>query len=343
MSTRKGAIYPAITPDDRDNELVHATAPGTRATAVGAWLWVDAAGRDPVYLGYRAFVAEDAAISPDARWVAWVAGGEIHMQGLRGQAAPRHELPAPDPMVQYRRVFFVDDRRLLLLDTSGQVEMVDWTSGEKLRSVDVGGVASDVQVDARRGLMAVLRPGGQVWIYRVSAAGGFRGPLLVGDGANRTGFLDRDGQVLWTFDGTNHLRTYSMADLERGMTRPETLERGAGLPFNPREIDRQGRFYVQTTDMRRLKGSQTDAVDRTFPVVGAVARILPAPDGGRVAFVRADGLLTMFDGAREQASWSRAFVTWRRAPPGRRTDRSWPWPRRTARPCSTRRPATSST
>jgi hypothetical protein len=306
--TRKGAIYPAVTPDDRDNEMVSATARGTRATAVGSWLWVDAAGRDRVYLGYRPFLAEDVAISPDNRWVAWVSAGEIHMLGLRGQPPPRQQLPVPDPMVQYRRVFFLDDRRLLLLDTSGQIEMVDRASGQKLRSLDVGGVASDVHVDARRALMAVLRPGGQVWIYRVSAAGGFGGPLLVGDGATRVGFQDRDGNVLWTLDAANKLRTYSLADLERGMSRAEAIERGTPLPFNPREIDRQGRLFVQTTDLRRLKGSQADAVDRTFPMVGPVARILSSPDGARVAFVRADGLVSLFDGAREQPSWSRAFV-----------------------------------
>ena len=305
--TRKNAMYPAVTPDDRDADLVSAIAPGTRATAVGAWLWVEAAGRDRVYLGYRPFLAEDAAISPDKRWVAWVSAGEIHMVGLRGQAAPR-QLPAPDAMVQYRRVFFLDDRRLLLLDTAGQIEMVDWAAGAKLRSVDVGGVASDVQLDARRGLMSVLRPGGQVWVHRVSAAGGFADPLLIGDGATRMGFDDRDGHVLWTLDAANKLRTYSLADLERGMSRAEAAEHGTALPFNPREIDRQGRFFVQTPELRRLKGSQADAVDRSFPMVGSVARILPSPDGNRVAFVRSDGLISLFDGAREQPSWSRAFV-----------------------------------
>ncbi len=306
--TRDYAVYPAVTPDDRDADLVSATVPGTRAIAVGAWLWVEAAGHDRVYLGYRPFLAEDAAISPDNRWVAWVSAGEIHMVGLRGQAAPRQQLPAPDPMVQYRRVFFLDDRRLLLLDTAGQIEMVDWVAGTKLRSVNVGGVASDVQLDARRGLMSVLRPGGQVWVHRVSAASGFGGPLLVGDGATRMGFDDRDGHVLWTIDANSKLRTYSLADLERGMSRAEAGERGDALPFNPREIDRQGRFFVQTPELKRLNGSQTDAVDRTFPMAGSVARILPSPDGNRVAFVRSDGLISLFDGAREQPSWSRAFV-----------------------------------
>ena len=143
--TRKNAIYPAVTPDDRDADLVSATAPGARVTAAGVWLWVEAAGRDRVYLGYRPFLAEDAAISPDNRWAAWVSAGEIRVVGLRGQAAPRQQLPVPDAMVQYRRVFFLDDQRLLLVDTAGHIEMVDWTSGEKLRSLDVGGVASDVQ------------------------------------------------------------------------------------------------------------------------------------------------------------------------------------------------------
>jgi hypothetical protein len=306
--TRKNAMYPAVTPDDRDADLVSAIAPGTRATAVGAWLWVEAAGRDRVYLGYRPFLAEDAALSPDNRWAAWVSAGEIHMVGLRGQAAPRQQLPAPDPMVQYRRVFFLDDQRLLLVDTGGQIEMVDWAAGAKLRSLDVGGVASDVQLDARRGLMSVLRPGGQVWVYRVSATGGFAGPLLVGDGATRMGFVDRDGRVLWTIDSTNKLRAYSLADLERGMSRAEAMEGRTPLPFTPREIDRQGRFFVQTPELRRLNGSQTDAVDRSFPMVGSVARILPSPDGNQVAFVRSDGLISLFDGSREQPSWSRAFV-----------------------------------
>ena len=306
--SRDNAMYPAVTPDDRDADLVSATAAGTRAAAVGAWLWVEAAGRDRVYLGYRPFLAEDAAISPDNRWAAWVSAGEIYMVGLRGQAAPRPQLPAPDAMVQYRRVFFLDDRRLLLLDTAGQIEMVDWAAGAKLRSVDVGGVAPDVQLDARRGLMSVLRPGGQVWVYRVSAASGFGGPLLVGDGATRMGFEDRDGHVLWTIDSTNKLRSYSLADLERGMSRAEAMADRTPLPFSPREIDRQGRFFVQTPELRRLKGSQTDAVDRSFPMVGSVARILPSPDGDRVAFVRSDGLISLFDSSSEQPSWSRAFV-----------------------------------
>ena len=306
---QKGGIYPAFTPDDRDSELVYATAPGTRAAAVGAWLWVEAAGRDRVYLGYRAFLAEDAAISPDNRWVAWVTGGEIHVQGLRGQAAPRQYRPAPDVMVQYRRVFFLDERRLLLLDTTGQIEMVDWTTGAELRSLDVGGLSPDVQLDARRGLLAVVRPGGQVWSYRVSAAEGFRGPHLLADGAMQAGFLDHDGLVLWTLDAVNRLRTYTLADLERGMSRTEAMERGNHLPFRPMMVDRQGRFLVQMPELRRLKGSHVDAVDRTFALQpGAVARAMPSPDGGRVAFFRPDGLVTVFEGAREEPSWSRAFV-----------------------------------
>ena len=108
-------------------------------------------------------------------------------------------------------------------------------------------------------------------------------------------------------DATNKLRLL-LADLQRGMSRTEAMEGRTPLPFTPREIDRQGRFYVQTPELRRLKGAQTDAVDRSFAMVGSVARILPSPDGNRVAFVRSDGLISLFDGAGEQPSWSRAFV-----------------------------------
>jgi hypothetical protein len=313
----KGAIFPAVTPDTRSGDVVQATAPGTRAAAMLTWLWVDAQGRGPVFMGYDPFQAAEGAISPDNRWVAWTGnpggtGAGIHVRALRGQAQPRAAIPYPPLFGRPLRVLFLDERRLILADTGGEVRLIDWTTGTEIDAVDTGGAAAGVELDARRGLLAVFRPGGQVWVYRVSAERGFRAPLLVADGAERMGLLTGGGPALWTLDRDRKLRTYTLADLERGQSRTQALAGGTQLDFSPVGLDRQGRFLAMDPslrEVRRIDGPKDADVGQTFPrqPTGPV-RPFPSPDGKRMAILRPEGVLAVYDGAGDQPSWDRAFL-----------------------------------
>ncbi|HKE13619.1 MAG TPA: hypothetical protein VKB80_02055 [Kofleriaceae bacterium] len=304
----KGAVFPAVTPDTRGGELVVATAVGTRVAAALAWLWVDAASRGALYLGYDQFQATDGAISPDRRWAAWAAtSGDVYVRALRGQPQPRTSLSYPAERGQPRRVLFLDDARLMLVEPDGEVRLIDWASGEEIDAVDAGGSASDVDLDRARGLLAVVRQGGQVWLYPVSAAG-FGAPLLVADGAERAGFLAGDGPALWTLDNGRKLRTYAIAELTRGMSREEATARGTQLDSSVLGVDRQGRAMVvgQVHDAQAAADA-AGARERRLP--GGFFRALPSPDGKRVAMWRSDSVLSMFEAGRDAPSWTRAFLT----------------------------------
>ncbi|HWM86821.1 MAG TPA: hypothetical protein VNO33_13305, partial [Kofleriaceae bacterium] len=189
---------------------------------------------------------------------------------------------------------------------------VDWATGDEIGAIDAGGPAHDAELDSRRGLLRVARPG-QVWLYRASPARGFRGPILLGDNASRSGFLTSGAAALWTIDQSNQLRTYRLDELERGLGREQSQARGVAVEHATLAVDRQGRFYAQSTTsgglaIERFSGPRRADLERSFDFPTPVgAAIYPSPDGARVAFARGDGVLTVF-AAGPDTSWSRSLI-----------------------------------
>jgi hypothetical protein len=311
---RDGDLFPHQSPGNQFGAAApSAFARGLRAAGVGNWLYVETIGRDRLYLGYDRFEAIAGTISPEKNWAAWVSSmNGVYIRGLGKQAPRRVHIPNKDSSTQVFRAMFVGEDHLLLVDSTGGMRLVDWRTGEEVGATDLGGGFMDTEIDTRRGLLRATRPGGQTWLYAVSAGKGLVGPMIVGDGAIRSGFLDGK-DAIWTLDGQNRYRTYGLAEVKRGLGRKAFVDRGVILEHpSPVAIDRSGRFYVffndgRKTQVQRFGGpKRTDPQDAfTLPPSG-FATVFPG-DRGRVLVGRQDGVLSMFAAPGAKATWSRAF------------------------------------
>jgi hypothetical protein len=312
---REGDLFPHPSPGNQfGNAAPHSFARGLRAAGVGNWLYVEFVGRDQLYLGYDRFEAIAGTISPKKNWAAWVSNTNgVYIRGLGTERPKRVHIPNRDPAVQVFRALFVDEDHLLLIDSTGGLRMVRWESNTEVAATDLGGGFGDVEIDPKSGLLRATRPGGQTWIYKVSVGKGLVGPLIVGDGGIRSGFLD-GADVLWTLDGANKYRTYKLADIERGLSRKSVIDRGVVLEHaSPAAIDRSGRFYVfyndgRKTQVQRFTGSKRTSPQDAFSLSPTgFATVFPG-QGGRLVIGRQDGVVSMFKAPGASPTWSRAFV-----------------------------------
>ena len=312
---RDGDLFPHPSPGNQFGAAApSAFARGTRAAGVGNWLYVETIGKDQLYLGYDRFEAVAGAISPKKKWAAWVSNmNGVYIRALGPDQPRRVHIPNKDSSTQVFRAMFVDEEHLLLIDSTGGMRLVDWATGEELAATDLGGGFMDTEIDLRRHLLRATRPGGQTWLYQVSADTGMVGPLIVGDGGVRSGFLEGK-DVLWTLDGQNRYRTYKLAEVKRGLGRKEVVDRGVILEHaSPVAIDRSGRFYVfyndgRKTQVQRFTGpKRTDPQDAFGLAPTGFATVFPG-DRGRVLVGRQDGVVSMFAAPGAQSTWSRAFV-----------------------------------
>jgi hypothetical protein len=309
-----GDLFPHPSPGNQFGAAApSAFARGVRAAGVGNWLYVEAVGSGPLYLGYDRFEAIAGTISPKKKWAAWVSNmNGVYIRSLGGDAPRRVHIPNRDSTQQVFRALFVDDEHLLLVDSTGGMRLVDWASGAEIAASDLGGGFMDVEMDTRRALLRATRPGGQTWIYRVSAHKGLIGPLIVGDGGIRSGFLD-GADVLWTLDGQNRYRTYKLAELERGLARKAVIERGVILEHaSPVAVDRSGRFFVFYNDGRKSQvqrfagGKRSDPQDAFTLAPTGFSSVFPGARG-RVLIGRQDAVVSMFTAPSATPAWSRAF------------------------------------
>lgn len=312
---RGGDLFPHPSPGNQFGAAApSAFGRGVRAAGVGNWLYVETVGKDQIYLGYDRFEAVAGAISPQKNWAAWVSNmNGVYIRPLGDERPRRVHIPNKDSSTQVFRAMFVDEDHLLLIDSTGGMRLVNWTSGQEVGATDLGGGFMDTDIDHRRGLLRATRPGGQTWLYQVSAERGLVGPFIVGDGGVRSGFLD-GGPVLWTLDSQNRYRTYNLDELKRGLGRKEVVDRGVILEHAaPVAIDRSGRFYIfyndgRKTQVQRFSGhKRTDAQDAFTLSPTGFATVFPA-DRGRVLIGRQDGVVSMFAAPGAKSAWSRAFV-----------------------------------
>ena len=312
---RDGDLYPHASPGNQFGAAApSAFARGVRAAGVGNWLYVETVGRDKLYLGYDRFEAIAGSISPEKKWAAWVSSmNGVYIRGLGKEQPRRVHIPNKDSSTQVFRAMFVDEERLLLIDSTGGMRLVDWATGEEIAATDLGGGFMDTEIDHRRGLLRATRPGGQTWLYQLSADKGMVGPLIVGDGGIRSGFLD-GGDALWTLDGQNRYRTYKLDEVKRGLGRKAVVDRGVILEHaSPVAIDRSGRFYIfyndgRKTQVQRFAGHRrTDPQDAFTLSPTGFASVFPG-DRGRVLVGRQDGVVSMFAAPGGKAAWSRAFL-----------------------------------
>ena len=292
-----------------------AFASGVRVAGYGTWLYVQN-DREHLYLGYDRFEALSGAISPGNKWAAWVSNGNgIYIRGLAGGAPKRVLIPNRDQNTIAQRAMFLDDDHLLVIDSTGSLRLLDWRTGEELAATDTG--SGDAELDATRGLLRVTRPGGQTWLYRVSLKDGLEGPFIAGDGAPRGGILaGTRGEVLWTLDNNNKLRTYTLAELQRGLSRKVVDARGVVLEHGaPSAVDRGGRFYLfqndgKTNGVKRYRGPKRTDLDAAYelPITVGWSLVQPSPKADRVALLRGDGVVSVYRSTGGKAEWTRAFV-----------------------------------
>jgi hypothetical protein len=311
---RDGDLFPHQSPGNQFGAAApSAFASGLRAAGVGNWLYVEMVGRDRLYLGYDRFEAIAGTISPDKNWAAWVSSmNGVYIRGLGKEAPRRVHIPNKDSSTQVFRAMFVGEDHLLLVDSTGGMRLVDWRTGDEIAATDLGGGFMDTEIDTSRGLLRATRPGGQTWLFSVSADKGLGGPMIVGDGGVRSGFLDGK-DALWTLDGQNRYRTYGLAEVKRGLGRKAVVDRGVILEHpSPVAIDRNGRFYVffndgRKTQVQRFGGPRrTDPQDAFTLAPSGFATVFPG-DRGRVLVGRQDGVVSMFAAPGAKPTWSRAF------------------------------------
>jgi hypothetical protein len=239
----------------------------------------------------------------------------VFIRSLGGERMTYRNLRSHDPRRVYNRVHFVDEEHVLVGDSTGTLRLIEWQTGRERSAVDVSGSMLDAEVDTRRGLVRVTRRNGQTWLFRVTGKRRLRGPFIVGDGSTRSGLLDGAGDLLWTLDASNRLRTYKLAEIERSIPRGELAARGVAIAHStPSTIDRQGRYYLfetngRTAVVRRFDGPSRASASITYttPVAGHAVPF-PSPDGSLLALRRADNAISVYGDSPDRPLWSRPFV-----------------------------------
>lgn len=273
----------------RDNRVVIAS---------GSWLFVQRPRQGThAYLGYAPFQPNAGAVSPSAERAAWVAGGHIYVEPTRADAgADTVRLPAAQPGVY--RIGFLDDAHLLLFDSQGGMRIVDAVTGAAIAAVDGGGVPRWFDIDRERRRIVVVPGSGVPHIFAYDASFAVSGPVLVPVAATSAGFQNGTPE-LWTADGLK-LRGFRLAELADGTPPADSQERGTphGLT-GPVAADRQGRVYGVDPTSNTVTVRGPDAGPRgeatiAVPSGVAVYRVLPSPDGTRVALHLSSQVIAMY-------------------------------------------------
>lgn len=295
--------------------MPEAYGPGTRIVGAGKWLYVqDVASDDNRYLGYAAFEPITLSFSPSGRSVAWVASqGHVYIEPLDDPSAPvvHFESSMMSPVL---RVFFVDEDHLIFGDSVGGLRLVERMTNKQLDAADASGPLGATEYDAKRGVLRITRNTGETWVYEVDLENGFQGPYIVPDGSTQSALLDpeSDGDpILWTLDSSWKMRRYTLEELREGLSRQQVADRGEALAPTgtmPTAVGRDGTRYHITY------GASNDATLDMFAggeALGSiplasnqVVRIVPSPDGARVAVTENTGAMYVYDRQSGALAWS---------------------------------------
>jgi hypothetical protein len=282
------------------------------AAGYGTWLYVqEATGANERYLGYETFRPGAVAFSPKGDWLAWgYDRAEVYIEPFFGpdRTPTRLESDVQDRM---RFLFFVDEHHVLGVDTSNTILLVDWTRGEVVAESSVTWGLSDVQFepDTRVLLLDGAHLGKR--IVEVDTKGGFSGQYILPDDARRSGLFSKGaggGAVLWTFGNDTKLRTYTLAELRRGLTQDEVLQKGEFQPpGNLLAIDRLGNRYVSASGRISVsRGVNTKTIELPTET------IMPSFDGKMMLAMQGDrdGVrVTAYDTAKLEEKWTHHVST----------------------------------
>ncbi len=285
-------------------------ANGVRLAADGTWLFVqDLNAKTHHYLGYGAFDPQYASISPNGEWVSWSTGAMVFVESIKDDSKSTR-ITAP-PAEAYFRAGFVDDKHLVTVDYSGGVHLIDWASGKQIGSLDAGGPIREFAIDQKRKLIRGVRQNGGTWIAEFGASG-LMGPYLIQDGGYRSGFLDGE-QGLWSIDASNHLRTYSLREIRKGLSTAQLKKKGLDVSNKqPTVIDAKGNHYILQAVNRGAKltiVAQGTGKERELKLGATPSRIAPSPDGTKLALISSSFATVEVVSATDAKSlWSRSFV-----------------------------------
>lgn len=296
---------------------------GVQAIGYGSWLFVhDLETRHHRFVGYRAFQTQSATVAPDGEHVAWAfLSGSIFIDSLTGHEGERVEIEAENGLIP-TKVRFVDDEHLLVIDTAGGMRLIEWRTGATVAGSGIQGGIRALHFDAERGLALVERHTNDVQLFEISADE-IRGPYIVADQAFRAGLLragkaepaddtSRDEPVLWTLDGTNTMRQYTLAELRADLSHSAIMERGEKLAAEkiaPLAIDSQGRGYGVRWNgsSMELFVDHGERVESALAPSGDISMIVPSPSGDQFVAVHQRGQTTsiaVHDSESLKEKWS---------------------------------------
>ena len=306
LNTRSGRTVPRTGPPRE----VRATAmgAGVQVGGYGTWLYVqnirDSATR---YLGFDSFRPAAAAFSPTGSWLAWgYDRSEIYIEPFYGppRAPTRLENDVADAM---RHLFFVGDDHVIGVDSRNNIVLLQWSQGKIIAETSVPWRVRRVVYEPDSHVLMLDGGSEGKRVFTVDPSRGFSGQFILPDTATQSGLFSRavgGDAVLWTANGADKkLRTYSLAELQRGLAADEVVARGELLPPGDLvAIDRVGNRYV--LDRGRLSVGRGVQV-KTIEV--QPAGVFPSWNGETVLiFSREAGglVLTAYDTAELKEKWT---------------------------------------
>jgi hypothetical protein len=298
---------------------VNAIAGGVQATSYGSWLFAHhVKRREHRFLGYQVLQALSVAVSPSGKWVAWgFMEGSVEVESADPEVVVGAVRIGGQPNGGGARVRFFDEDHLIVVDGTGSIALHRWRDGEVLARAGVTGNVRFVDFEPTRKVLLVDRQHNDARVFEVSLEKGFGSPYVVADFAYRLGLLSaKEGPkapLLWTMDGSQQMRTYSLADLRSDFTKEKidalgrvVIEQGQPAPM---VLDRQGRRYGVRWVASKMEVFIADGDDIQSVAVenGEVNQIIPSPKGDAFA-VSANSAqsvaVTVYDRAKLEPKWS---------------------------------------
>jgi hypothetical protein len=198
------------------------------------------------YLGWQSNVPQRVALSTDGARAAWAsARGELIIESLDGSSETYGGVF--DTPITF--VSFIGESHVLLGSGRGTVHLVDAASGKEVGSMAPPGPVARVEIDSETGWLAGLRPGGGVWLAKITPGQPMpTTTYAVADGANNFALLavEKPGDpLLMTVDNKLVQRRYTAEELIAGVSARSIRERKqVTLPRVMTRFDRHGIGYA---------------------------------------------------------------------------------------------------
>ena len=304
--------WPRVTAHQPSQPMPVVHGPGLQVVGYGMWLAVQKLENNEIdYLGYRSFVAQSGAMSPSGKHIAWSLGGELLIESADG-SGPTHRVRPNTPFAS-QFVSFVDDDHVVAAGTDGALRVYRWADDELIDEMSLGTGLQAAHFDLEHGLILAHRMFGDAAVVEVTEDHELAGPYLVSDGAFLMGLAGTggNGAAIWTLDGTQKLRKYTLAELRGDLSHKQASERGETLPVpgggRVVAVDGRGNYYLVVVDgihtrLERRRGE--DAPVKVSLGAHRVNQLAISPDGKHVVAVADTGTLLGFDAQTLESRWS---------------------------------------